>query len=185
MTTKELLETLNNCKFCQDYIKATQQKPIEEPIEKELPKVNWNERKIMKNRILVKYLKIFGVIVLVSIIFLISPLWLASAPYGKGAMLSIPPMLFMSLTWLLSAWWAWDKDKYLFFCITMGGIPVRLVFGGIWAIIIVKMPGINLEIFVTFLMLFWVIFSIPEIAMLIEFSNKLPRHGNQEEPNGI
>jgi hypothetical protein len=41
-----------------------------------------------------------------------------------------------------------------------------------WAWLVLSIPGISLGVFLPALMLHWVAFAVPEIAMLLEFSRK-------------
>jgi hypothetical protein len=170
MTTKELLEILDRTKSMDRYREA--KNPPPKPITAK-PIINWKVRKALKNSIFKKYLIIIACLLGIIVLFVITPLWAVYPPYGKAVLLTIPPILFICITWMLGCWWAYDKDRQLFFAINMGGIGIRLSFGLMWTIFVFKIPDIDHEMFVFALMAMWVLFTIPEIGMVNEFSNKL------------
>jgi len=171
MTTKELLETLSNCKFHQKYQEAKNPKPVQE-IKK--PEINWEERREKKNKLFKKYLTIALYSLGILAFFIILPIWLVYPPYGKSFLLSLPPILFITLSWMGAAWWAWDKDKYIFMAVTFGAMPLRIGLGLFWVYICFSIPGINWMILIFSMMAGWVIFTIIEVAMVREFSIRLP-----------
>ncbi len=180
MTTRELLEVLNNTKTAKAYERACN--PPSPPPPPPLPPIDWEERKMEKNKIMFKYLKILSACFFGIMLFLISPVFIAYHNVGRSLMMGLPPMMFIGLSWMGGAWYAWDKDQYIFMGLTLGAMPIRIGIGLLWAAIVIKLPNIDQIAFALGMMLFWVAFTIPEIAMLIEFSKKLPRHGEQLEP---
>lgn len=171
MTTRELLEVLGRIKTAQAYAKTSE--PIAYPIV--VPEiVDWSTRMKEKNKLFIKHLGIIGISFSFSVLFGVLPFWLVDPSYGKSVMMGLPPMFLMAFSWMLGAWWAFDKDRLLFMGVTMGVTPLRLFFCAVWAAVVCRMPGIHLELFIFSMMIYWVLFTVSEIAMLIEFTKKLP-----------
>jgi hypothetical protein len=133
---------------------------------------HWTHKKRLgvKKRIFRKYCIVLAVLVAGSVLLLITPLWLAHPPYGKAFLLSLPPMLVTAVTWMTGAWWAWDRGKNTFMAATMGGIPLRMALVLGWAWFVLSIPDVSVKVFLPALMLHWVAFTAPEIAMLVEFT---------------
>ena len=87
-------------------------------------------------------------------------------------LLSLPPMLLVAVSWMAGAWWAWDKGRNTFMVATMGAVPLRMFFVLGWAWLVISIPGLPGKVFLPALMLHWVAFTIPEIAMLLEFNRE-------------
>lgn len=169
MHTKELLETLSNCKFYRNYAK----KEFENKIQTLKKEINWEQRIMTKNRIFKKYLITICGLFAFIVLFFIIPLLIACPSYGKAAMLGISPMFIMILSWMAGAWWAWDKPRHVFFCVTMGAVPIRLAFCLMWGVIVFTIPDVSQECFFVSMMGFWMLFTTVEIAMIQEMSNKI------------
>jgi hypothetical protein len=179
MTTKELLEVLSRTKSAQMLEAIRNPPPPPEPPPP--PVINWEERRMKKNKLLKKYTIIFTCCFATCLIFIALPINLADSSYGKGVILGLPPILFMTLSWVLGAWWAWDKETYIFLALTMGGIPFRLGFGVLWVWFVAPMPGLNMTALVMSMMAYWIMFTVIEISMIVDFGNRLPRNGTQIE----
>lgn len=123
-----------------------------------------------KDSLFLKCLIWMGVLFAGSLFFVGLPLLMACPSYGKSYVLSIPPMFLMALSWMASAWWTRGKD-YLFFAVTMGGIPLRIALGLLWALFVFTIPDIHQQLFIFFMMLHWVLFTIVEVAMMCKLSN--------------
>lgn len=136
---------------------------------------------MMKNKLVKKYLFIFTMCFVVCLLFIAVPINLADSSYGKGVILGLPPIMFMAASWVLGAWWAWDKDMYMFMALTLGMMPVRIGLGLMWVSIMGGLPGINMMALVMSMMAYWIVFTSLEIAMIVDFGNKVPRTSNQEE----
>lgn len=170
MDTRELLRTLSSCKFHQKYVNPEKPK-IER---KTYPSVNWKERKEMKNKVFVKHLKIFFGLVIFYHLFVSVPFLLAYTPYAMIAALAMPPMALITLSWMAAAWWAWDKDRFIFFAVTLGAVPLRLGLALLYAVICLSIPNINPQLFAIALMINWILFTIAEFAMVLDFGKKFP-----------
>lgn len=96
--------------------------------------------------------------------------------------MGLPPMLFIAFTWMVGAWYAWDKEMYTFMALTLGAMPIRLGIGLLWSVFVMKIPEIDTGAYFAGMMIFWTAFTIPEFGMLIDFGNKMPRNGEQIEP---
>ena len=180
MTTKELLETLNNTKTARALELARNPPPPPPP--PPLPKINWIERNMEKNKLMWKHLKNLVICFGCLFIFLVLPVLIAFPDVGRSMLMGLPPMLFIAFSWMAGAWYAWDKETWTFMGLTLGAIPIRMAAGLCWSVFVVRLPGINEAAYFTGMMIFWIAFTIPEFGMLIDFGNKLPRHGEQIEP---
>ncbi len=179
MTTKELLETLNNTKTARAFELARNPPPPPPPAP--LPEINWTERKMEKNKLMLKHVKnLFIVFAFVGIV-LVLPVLVAFPAIGRSMLMGLPPMFFIAFTWMAGAWYAWDKAFAVFMALTLGAMPVRLCIGCVWSVFVLKIPEIDQGAYFAGMMIFWVAFTIAEFTMLIDFSNKLPRSGEQIE----
>jgi len=126
------------------------------------------------NRIFGKHCLVMGVLLAGSVVLLVLPMWLVYPPYGKAILLSWPPTVVCALSWMAGAWWGWDKDRWLLMSITLGAVPFRLAFMLGWVCLVIALPGTAVLAFVLALMWHWVIFAVPEFAMLVELSREAP-----------
>lgn len=179
MTTRELLETLNNTQMMKRMELA--RNPPPPPPEPPLPEINWTERKMEKNTLMLKHLKNLTYCFAGLFVFLVLPVFFAYPAYGRSMCMGLPPMLFIAFTWMAGAWYAWDKEMHVFMALTLGAMPIRLGVGCVWSIFVMQIPEINMAAYFAGMMIFWIAFTIPEFGMLIDFSNKLPRNGSQVE----
>ncbi|NIQ14678.1 MAG: hypothetical protein GTO02_09850 [Candidatus Dadabacteria bacterium] len=179
MTTKELLRTLGETKGAKAFELA--RNPPPPPAPPPLPVINWKERTAMKNTLIIKHLKILGGIFALLFAILVLPVMTAFPEIGKSMLMGLPPMLFIAFSWMVGAWYAWDKEFYIFIGLTLGAMPLRLGVGMLWAIFVMKIPEVHQLAFVLGMMIFWVAFTCSEFIMLLEFSNKLPKDGRQHE----
>jgi len=180
MTTKELLEVLNNTKTARA-LELARNPPPPSPLPP-LPEVNWIERKMEKNALMFKHLKNLTICFACLFAFMVLPVFLAYPTYGRSMLMGLPPMLFMAFTWMAGAWYAWDKEFPIFMALTLGAMPIRIAAACVWSVFALGIPGIDTGAYFAGMMIFWIAFTIPEFGMLIDFSNKLPRNGGQVEP---
>jgi hypothetical protein len=139
------------------------------------PPVNWKERRARKNRLLLKWLGVLGITVAFSLVCVVLPLLVAHAPLGKTILLAMPPILFMTLSWMVGAWYSYDKNRQLGMLLTVGMTPVRLAFFGAWIWLAHYVPGLDMKVLLITMMIFWGVFTVPEIAVLVSFTNHLQR----------
>ncbi len=170
MTTKELLRTLSNCKTHKRFIEARYGTKLEQPEE---IIIDWEERNKLKNQLFKKYVIISGV-ALMLLNILVFPIFLAHPPLGRGFMLSLPPMFLMCLSWMIGAWWAWDKSSYILMATVFGGVPVRLTLCLCYAFLVLSITGVMFDALIFSMMVYWIIFTVIEIAMIQEFTKKVP-----------
>ena len=170
MDNRELLRTLSGCKFYQNYLEARE--PVEPPRPKPVrPKPSASRfHRRRRNRVYRKYCLLIGGLVVGSLVLIISPLWLVHPPYAKAFLLSLPPMALCAVSWMAGAWWAWDRDKYTLMAVTVGATPARLFLGLGWAWLVLSTFAIPTLVFVIGLMWHWLIFTVPELAMVHELN---------------
>lgn len=180
MTTRELLEVLNNTKTAKALELARNPPPPPAPLPP--PEINWIERTMEKNTLMKKHIKnlllMFG---FVAICFVL-PVYVAFPEIGRSMLLGIPPMIFIALTWMAGAWYAWDKEFPIFMAMTLGAMPLRIGIGMVWSIFVFRIPALDIFAYFVGMMVFWVAFTFVEVYMLNDFSNKLPKTGAQVEP---
>lgn len=163
MTVRNFTRTLDRTKSVQ---KLTQT-PTTPP--SHVREVDWERRTEQKYRLFVKHIKILCVLVLFSLVGLILPLWIISPDIGKSVFISLPPMLFITLSWMVPAW-LFLYDKALLLSTTLGAIPLRVVLTVAFSYIIwTYVPNIIFSVFVIGMVWHWSLFSISEISMLHRF----------------
>jgi hypothetical protein len=169
--TRTVLETLDRTKLYRKY------EPIEEPrvvvSPPTYPVINWTERKMTKNKLFLRYLLIMAGSTLALTLLLVIPTWLVSPAHGKGFLMGLPPMLCLALSWMVGAWWAWDKARHLFIGCTVCMTPMRMGIGLVWASMVLQLPGLDASAFVLGMMVYWVVYTTIEIAMIQHFSKKV------------
>ena len=177
MANNDLLQTLAGCRFHQDYLR-TQEAPQAAPRPPPTPQTPGSIRRCPKrrriNRVFRKYCLAMAGLFAGSALLIVLPLWLVSVPYGKACLLSLPPALLCALTWAAGAWWAWDKERHLFVAVTLGASPVRMMLVLGWAWVVLTLVEVPFTVFVVSLMWHWTLFTVTEIAMLLELQPKQP-----------
>ncbi len=176
MHTAEFLRTIDNCKMMQPINKKSFS-PTD-------PIIDWAERVMQKWHIFVRFARILGCMVLASLLLLILPLWIVDASLGKAFLISIPPMLFVSLTWMVPAWKFYDS-RHMMLAVTVGATPLRIAVVVLFSWMLYEYAtGINFVAFYIGMMMHWILFAIPEITMMHQLSGKLQRTV-EEEPKGL
>lgn len=85
----------------------------------------------------------------------------------------MPPNLFISLSWMAGAWYTFDKSRRVGMILTVGMTPVRFAFFAAWIWMVRYVPGMELKELLVAMMMFWGLFTVPEIGMLVGFTKKL------------
>ena len=143
--------------------------------------INWNKRAELKNQLLKSCLKTLLYCVLGSLVFFILPAFIINVELGKAFLLAFFPMLFMSLSWIVPFWKFFDRKAFLL-PLTIGAMPMRIGLC-LGFILLVKRysPEVDIAGLVFGMMLYWLLFSIPEITMMANFTKKLD-FTSQDEP---
>ena len=179
MKRNDLLQTLAGCKFYHDYLQTQEEPPATpEPPRQSPPR----PKRSRINRTFRKHCRFMAVLLLLEAVLIVSPLWLGWPPYGKAALLSLPPVALCALSWLAGAWWAWDRDQRVLMAVTMGAMPVRMAIILGWTCLALTIPTISILAFVICLMGHWILFAAPEISMMLELSRSgqaEPHHARQ------
>ncbi len=186
MRNADLFRTLSGCRFYQDYLQIHEGGAAEprEPPPRPRPPRRWIDQ------VFRRYSLTVGWLLLGSMLLIVVPLWLVHPPYGKACLLGAPPMIIGALSWMAGAWWAWDKDQRVLMAVTMGAMPGRLFIGLAWVWVVLSIRKIPLVPFVFSMMWYWMLFAVPEFAMLVELSQKrggepaAPSEADGEEPPG-
>jgi hypothetical protein len=177
MSRSELLRALEKAR--QGKLARLKEKPARQPPASR-PPVNWKDRSMRKNRLFLRWLGVLGVMVGFSLFCVVLPLLVAYPPLGKTVLLAIPPNLFVALSWMAGAWYTYDKNRQLGMILTVGMMPVRLAFFFIWFWLVSYVPGLNMKVLVVTMMIFWGLFTMPEIAMLASFTSNLQKTSELE-----
>lgn len=169
MRNADLLRTLSGCRFYQNYLQTHDgggTPPSREPAPRSRPPRRWVDQ------VFRKYSLTVGWLLLGSLLLIVAPLWLVHPPYGKASLLGAPPMVVGALSWMVGVWWAWDKDQRVLMAVTMGAMPGRLFIGLAWVWVVLTIREVPLVPFVFSMMWYWIVFAVPEFAMLVELSQK-------------
>ena len=104
---------------------------------------------------------------LIVLLFVVLPLYVAKPPLGKSILISIPPMLIFTLSWMIPFWKFYNKTAFLV-PITLGLMPFRIMLCIIYCYMMLEtIPEINPAYFVGGLMWHWILFTIPEINIML------------------
>src|SRR5581483_12466009 len=125
MTNKELLEILSNIKSSRALELAKKPSVIKHY---PLPVIDWEKRQVEKNAVFTKYLKIMT-FCFVGLLIICSPIIIAYPDVGRSILMGMPPMAFVAISWMMGAWYAWDKEQYTFMALTVGVMPIRIGVG--------------------------------------------------------
>jgi len=188
MTNAELLRTLSGCRFHRQYLQqqgravsrpaesGSQTGPVLGPSQsgakaraspgrqraipsrQQIDEVFWNSCRMMAGG------------VAASLLLFVVPFWLVYPPYGRACLLSLPPMLLCATSWTVAARWAWDRDIRVLMAVTLGAMPLRLLFLLSWAWLVLTIPGIAKAAFVAGMMWHWAVFSAAEFVMMVRLS---------------
>jgi hypothetical protein len=180
MKPSELLKTLESGR--QEKLAKANAGPARPPVRPK-PPVDWKNRRMRKNKLFLRWLGVLGVMVGFSVFCVVLPLLVAHPPLGKTVLLAIPPNLFVTLSWMAGAWYAYDKNRQLSMALTIGMTPVRLAFFVSWFWLVSCVPGLNMGVLLVTMIVFWALFAVPEFAMLVSFTKSLQRT-SEIEPEG-
>ena len=176
MTTQEMLRTLDSCRCFQPYVskKIIHKKP--EP-------VDWAVRKKRKKDLFITSIKFLFALVAISCFFVIFPIGIMNPVLGKTILISMLPMLLLTLSWMVPAWIFFDRRR-LVLVMTVGMSPIRIAFVvGFIYLMILAFPAMCLITFVVGMMLHWILFFIAELHMMCKYF-KLPMTA-EEQPEEI
>ena len=143
--------------------------------------INWNKRAEIKSQLLKSCLKTLLYCVLGSLVFLNIPAFIINVDLGKAFLLALFPMLFMCLSRIFPVWKFFDQKAFLL-PLTIGAMPMRMGLC-LGFIVLVKRYGAEVDIvaLVLGMMFYWLLFSIPGITMMANFTKTLD-FTSQDEP---
>ncbi len=176
MRNADLFRTLSGCKFYRSYQQILDGRTQPAPRSPARPRHGPGHppgsgiARATRNRVFARYGAVLGVMFVGVLVLLIAPMWLVHPPYGRACLLSLPPMLLCALSWMAGAWWGSGKNPHVLMAVTLGAIPVRVLFVLVWTWLALSIPGIVKPVFVIALMFHWAAFAVPEIAMVIELN---------------
>ena len=143
--------------------------------------INWDQRADIKNQLIKSCLKTLLYCVLGSLAFFTLPAFIINIELGKAFLLALFPMLFMCLSWIIPVWKFFDRKAFLL-PLTIGAMPMRI---GVCLGFIVLVKRYSSEVDITALVLgmmsYWLLFSIPELIMISNFTKTLD-FTSQDEP---
>ena len=143
--------------------------------------INWDQRADIKNQLIKSCLKTLLYCVLGSLAFFTLPAFIINIELGKAFLLALFPMLFMCLSWIIPVWKFFDRKAFLL-PLTIGAMPMRI---GLCLSFIFLVKRYSAEVDITALVLgmmsYWLLFSIPELIMIANFTKSLD-FTSQDEP---
>jgi len=142
-------------------------------------KIDWKVRKQEKWRIFSKFVSLLLAIIIGSVVCIIAPLWVVNKVLGEAFLISIPPMLLMSLSWMAGTWKFFDDRRFLII-VTVGMMPIRIILVLAFTLMLVRYSDVVILAFVIGMVIHWVLFAVPEMMMMYQFS-KL-KSTKEEEP---
>ena len=172
MTTKELLDTLASTKTAMKLEQLRSDPPEYKPAV--IKEINWIARQFVKDDILNKAFDLAFVLFYIGLLIDISFVFIDQQFSASDAAARII-ISCLSASKMCLAYKTWDKNKLLFLAATFGTIPIRIGIGLAAVAFLMKLPSIRLDYLIFSMIVYWVIFTIIEIRMFMEFSNKLER----------
>ena len=143
--------------------------------------INWDQRADIKNQLMKSCLKTLLYCVLGSLAFFTLPAFIINIELGKAFLLALFPMLFMCLSWIIPVWKFFDRKAFLL-PLTIGTMPMRIgVCLGFIVLVKRYSPEVDIAALVLAMMLYWLLFSIPELIMIANFTKSLD-FTSQDEP---
>ena len=143
--------------------------------------INWDQRADIKNQLIKSCLKTLLYCVLGSLAFFTLPAFIINIELGKAFLLALFPMLFMCLSWIIPVWKFFDRKAFLL-PLTIGTMPMRIgVCLGFIVLVKRYSPEVDIAALVLAMMLYWLLFSIPELIMISNFTKTLD-FTSQDEP---
>lgn len=177
MRTADFLRTLSGCRFYRTYCEQ-QRASVKEGgwqlVRSSRSPPDVAAVRAARDYLFKKYGLILAAMVFGSLLLIVTPMWLAYAPFGKACLLSLPPMLLCAASWMAGAWWGSDKPQHLLMAATLGCIPLRVLVALGWAWLCLAIPGMPMQAFFLALMFHWILFACAEIGMLVELSRLGP-----------
>lgn len=160
MTIQGMLETLKSCSCFQSYISK---KPI-------CKTTDLTTRANIKPTFFFKSFIFLFFSVLISVFSIISLCYIVDSALGKTFLISMFPMLLVTLSWMIPVWVFFDKRNWMLIT-TVGMVPLRIVFVLCFVyLIITYFPMVNMATLGIGMMGHWTLFFIPEIYMMHNLS---------------
>jgi len=143
--------------------------------------INWDQRADIKNQLIKSCLKTLLYCVLGSLAFFTLPAFIINIELGKAFLLALFPMLFMCLSWIIPVWKFFDRKAFLL-PLTIGAMPMRIGLCLSFIFLVKRYsPEVDIAALVLAMMLYWLLFSIPELIMIANFTKTLD-FTSQDEP---
>ena len=112
--------------------------------------------------ILTNYIKAVALILGVSLFLFAMPLYFVDPSMAIGYISGIPPQVFVSLSWVWGAWYAFRNCPEKVFQFTLSFIPIRMAVEVAWFLMIAQNPDISLAIAVGSGIMHFALFMIPQ-----------------------
>tara|TARA_R100000008_G_scaffold24905_2_gene13427 strand:- start:142 stop:624 length:483 start_codon:yes stop_codon:yes gene_type:complete len=143
--------------------------------------INWDQRADIKNQLIKSCLKTLLYCVLGSLAFFTLPAFIINIELGKAFLLALFPMLFMCLSWIIPVWKFFDRKAFLL-PLTIGAMPMRIGLCLSFIFLVKRYsPEVDITALVLGMMSYWLLFSIPELIMIANFTKSLD-FTSQDEP---
>ncbi len=162
-TAADLVRTINSCKMSQP--------PIPERPQPVKSSVDWQSRKQEKWSVFSRFSKYLAAIVVASLVCLVLPLWLANEALGEAFLISIPPMLLVSFSWMAGMWKFFDDHNILLIA-TVGMIPIRMAVVVAFTLALALYSDVLIGALVIGMIIHWALFAVPEMLMMHRFEKQ-------------
>jgi hypothetical protein len=110
------------------------------------------------------YFKILGALFAFSLLCVAVPIFLVEPGVGKALILSLPPMLLVTLSWMIPVLYV-KMSNWNIVALTIGVIPARIGIVCAYAYWC-KSLGVDMLALIVGMMWHWMIFSVPELMLL-------------------
>ncbi len=136
-----------------------------------------------KDRILVKGLTGIGVVTILSYVIFTPALIFADPSVGKAFALGVPPMVLISLSWIIGYWYTMDKSFRACSTLTIGMMPVRLIVYCAWIMFVQRyIVEVSILAMVLSSIAHWIMFMVAEVMTLQAF---LSMQGEEKRQRAI
>tara|TARA_A100000172_G_scaffold46213_1_gene28600 strand:+ start:3464 stop:3841 length:378 start_codon:yes stop_codon:yes gene_type:complete len=116
--------------------------------------------------ILKQYIKAVTLILGVSLLLFAAPLYLVDPSLSVGYICGIPPQVFVSLSWVWGAWYAFKNCPEKVFQFTLSFIPIRMGVEVAWFLMVAQNSDISLAVAVGSGIMHFALFMIPQAVTI-------------------
>ena len=118
------------------------------------------------------YFYILSAICGLSLFLFAVPLSWIDLDVSLAYILGIPPQLFVSISWVLGAWYGQKYYPDKIFLFTFGFIPIRFAIEVGWFLLLMQIANFNLGIAIASAIVHFSLFTIPQILFINNLTSK-------------